>query len=409
MTVEAVLSAVGSANEGAVGGATNGAIGGAVDSANNDAVGSTVGGAADGAVGGADDGALNGGGEAGPVGILLSNLGTPDAPTPAALKPYLKQFLSDRRVVDLPRWLWLPVLHCIVLRTRPATAAQAYAKIWTEDGSPLRAHTQAQAAALADALRGALVEPTELKAHQGEGDYPGLPKDAVAVEYGFRYGQPSIADALDALIRRGARKVLVLPLYPQYAAATVGSTFDAVAAHLGTLRWVPALRFVAGYHDHPKYIAALADSIRAFQAEHGAADRLLFSYHGILERNRDSGDPYFHQCHATTQLTAAQLGLEEGSYMTAFQSRFGPEEWLKPYTDDILPQWAADGARSVQVICPGFAADCLETLEEVDMRYRELFLNAGGNRFDYIPALNSSPWHVEMMTALAAENLHGWV
>ena len=327
------------------------------------------------------------------VGILVTNLGTPAAPTPKAVRPYLREFLSDRRVVDLPRWLWWPVLNGIVLRTRPASTAAAYAKIWTEKGSPLLLHTRGQAAALEAAL-----------GRDGTGGIG----DSIAVEWGFRYGHPAIAEALDALIQRGVRKLLVLPMYPHYAASTVGSTFDAVSAHLQSLRWVPELRFVSCYHDHPKFIAGIADSIRAFQEAQGPAERLLFSYHGIPERYRDSGDPYFCQCHKTTRLVAERLGLEEGAYLTAFQSRFGPEEWLQPYTDEVLPQWAGEGVRHARVICPGFAADCLETLEEVDIRYRELFLGAGGERFDYIPALNSSPAQIDLMTALAMENMRGW-
>jgi len=323
------------------------------------------------------------------LGILLTNLGTPEAPTASALRPYLKQFLSDRRVVDLPRWLWWPILNLIVLNVRPRKSAAAYARVWTKAGSPLLVHTAAQARA----LRGALQDP---------------PGDRAIVEFGFRYGRPSIAAAVESLQDRGARKLLVLPLFPQYNGPTTGSTFDALADCLKTRRWVPELRMVTHYHDHPRYIAAVAGSIKAHWGEHGRAERLLLSYHGIPERYRDSGDPYYCQCLKTTRLVAEALGLAEGEYLTAFQSRFGREEWIKPYTDEVLTDWARAGVGSVQAICPGFAADCLETLEEVALQYRDLFLESGGRRFEYIPALNSGAAQTELMTALVRDHLGGW-
>jgi ferrochelatase len=328
--------------------------------------------------------------QAGKIGVLVTNLGTPTAPTARALRPYLRQFLSDRRVVDLPRILWWPLLNGVILNVRPRRSAEAYAKIWTDEGSPLFVHTRDQARELGRVLESSL-------------------GDRVLVDFGFRYGEPSIPSAIDALVERGARQLLVLPLYPQYSGPTVGSTLDAVAAHLTQQRWVPDIRFVTHYHDHPGYIAALAESIQAHWEQHGRADKLLFSYHGIPERYRDSGDPYYCECLKTTRLVAENLGLEEGSYELAFQSRFGPGEWVKPYTDKVLAEWAEGGVGSVQVICPAFSADCLETLEEIDIQYRVLFLNHGGQRFEYIPALNTAPAHIALMAELVERNLQGWL
>jgi len=323
------------------------------------------------------------------IGILVTNLGTPEAPTAAALRPYLKQFPSDRPVVDLSRWLWWPILNLIILRVRPRRSAQAYKKVWTEQGSPLLVHTRDQANALQELL---------------EQDFAG----DLVVEFGFRYGQPSIASAVDRLLERGARKLLVLPLYPQYSAATGASTFDALAEDLCSRRWVPDLRMVTHYHDHPAYITALANSVRAYWQEHGRADEFLMSFHGIPERCRDSGDPYYCECLKTGRLLGEALGLVETEYRVSFQSRFGREEWIKPYTDEVLVEMANTGTRSVQVICPGFAADCLETLEEIAIQYAEVFCEAGGERLDYIPALNSQPEHIKMLRSLVVENLQGW-
>jgi ferrochelatase len=322
----------------------------------------------------------------GKIGVLVTNLGTPTAATASALRPYLKQFLSDPRVVELPRVLWWLVLNLVILRLRPRRSARAYAKVWTDEGSPLLVHTRAQAAALAEGLAR---------------EYG----DELVLEYGFRYGEPSIATALQSLIDRGARKLLVLPLYPQYSGTTGGSTFDALAADLAARRWVPDLRLVMHYHDHAGYIAALAGSIRHHWQDRGRADKLIISYHGIPERYRDDGDPYYCQCLKTTRLLVGELGLTETDYRLCFQSRFGYAEWVKPYTDVVLQELAQTGVRSVQVVCPGFAADCLETLEEIAIRYRGLFEAAGGERFEYIPALNSEPAHIEFLQQLVRENL----
>jgi ferrochelatase len=233
--------------------------------------------------------------------------------------------------------------------------------------------------------------------------------ERVIVDFAMRYGAPDIAGTLQSMLDRGVTKLLVLPLYPQYSGATTGSTFDALAADFTRRRWLPQLRFVSQYHDHPAYIAAVANSIRDHRARHGSADKLLFSYHGEPRRYLDQGDPYHCQCHKTTRLVAAHLGLKESDYMTTFQSRFGKAEWLQPYTEAILKALPGQGVKSVQVVCPGFAADCLETLEEIDEENRDYFLAAGGDRFDYIPCLNSEPGHIDALALIIAGQLSGWL
>jgi ferrochelatase len=324
------------------------------------------------------------------VGVLITNLGTPEAPTRKALRPYLKQFLSDPRVVEVPRLLWWFILNGIILNIRPSRSAKAYATVWTDRGSPLMFHTRDQAEKLQDAL----------KAQLG---------DEVVVDFAMRYGSPSIDSVLERMLKGGVRKLLVMPLYPQYSGPTTGSTFDAIAADFTGRRWLPQLRFVSHYCDHPGYIAALAASIMEYRAEHGSADKLIFSYHGEPRRYLDQGDPYHCQCLKTTRLVAETLGLPEGQYMTTFQSRFGREEWLQPYTDETLKALPGEGVKSVQVICPGFSADCLETLEEIGVENRDYFVEAGGESYAYIPCLNSDPAHIEALSRLAAENLHGWL
>ncbi len=328
--------------------------------------------------------------DTGKVGVLLTNLGTPDAPETGALRRYLREFLSDPRVVEVPRLLWWCILNLIILRVRPARSAAAYRTVWTDEGSPLMLHT----AALTAALRDKMAERFG---------------DAVRVEFAMRYGNPAISEVADDMLRRGVDKLLVLPLFPQYSGATGGSTFDAIGAELRRRRQVPALRFVDNYHDHPDYIGALALSIRDYQAEHGKPDKLLFSYHGVPKRYCDEGDPYFCHCHNTTRLVAELLDLGEDDYMTVFQSRFGREEWLQPYTDETLKALPGEGVKSVQVICPGFSADCLETIEEIGEENREYFEEAGGSEFGYIPCLNSSDEHVAALAQLLEEELAGWV
>ena len=322
------------------------------------------------------------------TGILLANLGTPDAPTPAAVRRYLAEFLWDSRVVEIPRLLWWLILHGIILRVRPAQSARKYQLIWTPDGSPLLAISRRQSAAIATQLAERCPGP-------------------VRVALGMRYGNPSIASALAELRAAGARRLLVLPLYPQYSAATVASTFDAVAAELRTWRWLPELRLITHYHDDPGYLDALADSIRAADIGH-AGERLLFSFHGLPQRNLFAGDPYHCQCHKTARLVAERLELSPEQWAVAFQSRFGRARWLQPYTSALLADWAKAGVKSVAVVCPGFAADCLETLEEIAVENRQVFLDAGGEQYCYLPALNDAPLHIEMLSGLISRHAAGW-
>lgn len=311
------------------------------------------------------------------TGILVSNLGTPDAPTPEALKRYLREFLKDPRVIDLPRWKWLPLLELLILPRRAPRSAEAYRKVWTPDGSPLLSISKRQRDLLAKTL--------------------GLP-----VALGMRYGNPSIAAALRELA--GCARILVLPLYPQYAAATTASTFDALGDQLRRLRVVPEIRTVRSYHDDPGYIRALAGSVREAWAD-GEPERLLLSFHGLPKRYVDLGDPYRRECEETARLLSAELGR---GCTVAFQSRFGREEWLRPYTDETLAAWGQKKVASVDVLCPGFSADCLETIEEIGQENREIFQHAGGGRFRYVPALNDRADHVEALAAVARRNLQGW-
>ena len=317
----------------------------------------------------------------GGLGVLLTNLGTPDAATPAALRRYLAEFLADPDVVTLPRLLWLPILYGVVLRTRPAKSAEAYARVWTPAGSPLLVNTRALAEKLSATLRQRLGTQT-------------------ALAVGMRYGNPSLSAALMELKHAGVDKLLVLPLYPQYARATTGSTETAVAKTLLKLHWSPAVKLVRDYHDQPAYIAALAESVREHWAEHGRGRKLIMSFHGIPKQVSDAGDPYAGQCAVTARLLAERLGLAEDEWRLAFQSRFGPAEWLQPYTDVTLRELAAAGETSVDVICPGFAADCLETLEEIALRYAESFREAGGKELHYIPALNAADAQVRALVEL---------
>ena len=322
------------------------------------------------------------------TGILLTNLGTPDAPTPAALRKYLAEFLSDPRVIETPRWLWWPILHGVILRLRPRRSARAYREIWTDAGSPLLVISEKQRRAIRSVLA----------------DEVGAP---LHIELGMRYGNPSIRSALEKLRSDHIDKLLVLPLYPQYSAATTASTFDALADVLKTWRRIPGLRMVRSYHDDPGYIAALAESIRNHWAQHGKPDKLLFSFHGLPRTYVLAGDPYQDECIATARLAARQLDLREDTWEVSFQSRFGPLEWLQPYTDKLLQEWGKSGIGHVQVTCPGFAADCLETLEEIEIQNREFFLSAGGKVFSYIPALNDSPRHIAALCNIIRKRVQG--
>lgn len=320
------------------------------------------------------------------TGLLLVNLGTPDAPDAPALRRYLAEFLGDRRVVDLPRLVWWPILHGIILRTRPAKSAEKYAKIWTPEGSPLKVHTEKQA----KLLKG-------LIGHRGIGN--------VTVAWAMRYGQPSIAAALDRLRDEGVRRIVVVPLYPQYAGSTTASTQDAVAAWQRRNSGAPEIVEIADYHDHPGYLGALAQSVRDHWRENGRPDRLVMSFHGIPKRAVERGDPYETQCSRSASLLARALNLAEGEWQLTFQSRFGAAEWLQPYTQPTLEALAREGVKVVDVICPGFAADCLETLEEIDMECRAAFLAAGGREFRYIPCLNERPDWIEALADLVLPKL----
>lgn len=319
------------------------------------------------------------------TGILLTNLGTPDAPTPKALKRYLKEFLWDPRVVEEPRWKWWLILNAVILNIRPSRSAKSYQSVWTDKGSPLMVHSLDQQAALQKLLG-----------------------DRVHVELAMRYGNPSIAAGLQALREKGCSRILVFPLYPQYSASTTASTFDAVADEFKQWRRVPELRMISSYHDHPAYIDALASSVRKHWETHGRADRLLMSFHGIPQRYFDNGDPYPCMCSKTGRLLAEALELKEGEWFVAFQSRFGREKWITPYTDETLKTWAAEGIGRVDVICPGFSADCLETIEEIKVENRDYFMEAGGKEFHYIPALNSDAAHMKALADIAYLHLEGW-
>ena len=325
------------------------------------------------------------------VGILLTNLGTPEAPTTKALRKYLGEFLWDPRVVEIPRPVWWLILNLIILRTRPKQSAETYAKIWMQEGSPLLVYTKAQAAA----VRAKIVELGKA--------------EACEVEFAMRYGQPSIESALTKLQEKNVTRVLVLPLYPQYSGATTGSTFDAVAKTLSKLRWMPELRFVNQYADNEQYIDACAQQISTFWQTHSKSEKLIFSFHGLPKKCLLKGDPYHCQCHKTARLIAEKLDLHEDQWQLTFQSRFGREEWLKPYTDKTLEQLGKEKkVKSVDVFCPGFSADCVETLEEIDMLNREVFLDAGGESFQYIPALNDCAAHVEAIYQIARQHTQGW-
>ena len=328
--------------------------------------------------------------EADSLGILVTNLGTPDSLQTRDVRRYLKEFLWDPRVVEVPRPLWWLMLNLIILNTRPRRSAAAYAKIWTAEGSPLLTISQREVQALQSQLDRLLDAP-------------------VKVVLAMRYGNPSIAAGLEQLRTAGARRILVLPLYPQYSASTTASTFDAVSLELRRWRWLPELRFVNHYHDEPAYIDALAESAREYWSVNGEPDKLLMSFHGIPKAYFLAGDPYFCECHKTARLLAEKLELAEHRWQLSFQSRLGPKEWLKPYTDHSLQAMAKEGIRNVHVMCPGFSADCLETLEEIAMENRDTFLAAGGENYGYIACLNDRPSHIAMLAELVMKHVQGWL
>ncbi|HEX8988051.1 MAG TPA: ferrochelatase [Rhodocyclaceae bacterium] len=316
--------------------------------------------------------------------ILLANLGTPDAPTAPALRRYLAEFLGDRRVVDLPRWLWLPILHGIILRTRPAQSAAKYAKIWTAEGSPLKVHTERQAKLLSGFCFAAGDRETR-------------------VAWAMRYGAPALAEALDRLAGDGAQRIVILPLYPQYAGSTTASVYDAVDAWRARRPQAPELVRIEDYGADARYIAALAASVREHWQAHGRPEKLVMSFHGIPKKAVERGDPYADQCRRTAALLADALGLARQDWQMTFQSRFGRAEWLQPYTQPTLEELARSGIRRVDVMCPGFVADCLETLEEIGMECRDAFLAAGGADYRYIPCLNERPDWIAALAAIARD------
>lgn len=318
-------------------------------------------------------------------GVLLVNLGTPDAPTPEAVKRYLAEFLHDHRVVDLTRWLWCPILHGIILQVRPKRVAKAYAGVWTDKGSPLLAISLQQQAAIKAEL------------NQRGLDLP--------VELAMTYGNPSIDKGLQVLVDQGVEEVIVLPLYPQYSATTTGAVFDKLAKVIAKRPEFPAISFIRDYYRRDRYLEALAQSVKDHWQEHGKGERLLISFHGIPKRYADNGDPYPQHCHYTAEQLALRLGLDAGEWLCSFQSRFGREEWLQPYTDKTLEQWGAEIGQ-VDVICPAFAADCLETLEEIQVENREIFCEAGGESLSYIPALNDREDHISLLADLIQEKVH---
>jgi protoporphyrin/coproporphyrin ferrochelatase len=330
------------------------------------------------------------------IGVLLVNLGTPDEPTPSAVRRYLAEFLSDRRVVEIPPLIWKIILHSIILRTRPAKSAAKYKKVWTNEGSPLLVWTNRQA----QYLRGHLGE--QLKSL-------GLPSDLVKIEVGMRYGNPSLASAWEKLKAQQCDRLLVLPMYPQYAGSTTATANDVVFDLLKRERFQPAVRTMQTWHDDPNYIDALAKHIGAYWQKHGRPQKLLMTFHGVPKFTLMKGDPYHCLCHVTGRLLAVRLGLKEDEWMLPFQSRFGKAEWLKPYTDETLKALPKQGVKSLHVVCPGFPADCLETLEEIAMEGKEDFMHAGGEKYEYIPALNDDANLIKALGDLTLRHLQGWL
>ena len=322
------------------------------------------------------------------LGVLVVNLGTPDAPTPAAVRRYLAEFLWDPRVVELPRALWWLVLHFVILRFRPRRSAEAYSKIWTTEGSPLLLHSQA----ITDGIRQRLATRFE----------------ELNVELAMSYGQPSIRSALGRLFDANMSRLVVLPLYPQYSGTTTASVFDAVTRVLSERRWVPELRFINQYHDVPGFIDAHAANIREFWQQHGRGDKLMFSFHGVPRQTLIKGDPYHCQCQKTARLVAEALDLADADWLVTFQSRVGRAEWLRPYTDETVSRLGSQNLERLDVTCPGFAADCLETLEEIAMQNAEIFVESGGGQLRYIPALNARTDHVAFLAELVTSQIGDW-
>jgi len=323
------------------------------------------------------------------LGILLVNLGTPDEATPRSVRKYLAEFLRDTRVVEIPRLIWWPILYLVVLIKRPKESAEKYKKIWTEQGSPLMHYSRRQAQFVEKVLTNKFSGP-------------------ISVALAMRYGNPSIESELNELRRQGVQRLLVLPLYPQYSGTSTASVFDEVTRVLRQWRWIPEVRFVNDYHDHKLYIDALVKSVTHHWEQNKAGDILVFSFHGIPQRNFDKGDPYFCQCQKTARLVADQLELPDHRWQVVFQSRFGRTKWLQPYCSETLSELPKLGRKNIDVICPGFASDCLETLEEINIENKEIFMQAGGQSFNYIPALNDNPSHMQALCTIISQHTFGW-
>ena len=324
------------------------------------------------------------------TGVLLINLGTPDAPTAQALRPYLKEFLSNRRVIEMPRLIWWPILHGFILPFRPKESAGKYAKIWMPEGSPLKVHTERQTRLLREALQSRFNNPP-------------------IVEYAMNIGKPSVATVMANMQAQGCDRILVIPLFPQYAASSTAAAMDNVFDVLGTMRNQPAIRTVKHYHDHPGYIAALAQNVRDYWATQGQPDKLIISFHGTPRASLDKGDPYHCYCQKTGRLLAEALALQTEQYAVCFQSRFGKAQWLTPYTAVTLEELGQAQTRRVDIICPGFVSDCLETLEEIAIEAKHTFIQAGGQEFHYIPCLNERHDWIEALADIASANLQGWL
>lgn len=326
------------------------------------------------------------------VGIILANLGTPDSPTPAALRKYLQQFLMDRRVVEIPRFIWCWILHFIILVFRPSASAKKYASIWTKNGSPLFVNLMKQKKVFEQKIKKKYKQP-------------------IVTEIGMSYGQPSIASAVEKLKQQNCTKILFFPLYPQYASSSSGAAFDGLFKKLIRVRNIPEIRIIRNYHDHPAYIKALVSSISKHWKKNGKPNKLVFSFHGVPKKSLMDGDPYHCECHKTARLVAESLNLNDDQFLVCFQSRFGKAEWLKPYFAEKIKLLGEEKSLKVDVICPGFSSDCLETLEEINMEGKEIFSENGGDakKYSYIPALNDNELWIEAMLSISDNHLNGWI
>ena len=322
------------------------------------------------------------------IGILITNLGTPDKPNKEALKTYLKEFLSDPRIIEIPKLIWQAILRLIILNLRPQKSAKLYKSIWKKEGGPLLVMLKKQKRGIKKVLQNKLKN--------------------IKIEIGMRYGNPSIKLGLENLRRKSCRKILVLPLYPQYCAATTGSTFDKVTEILRKWRWIPEIRFVNNYFEESMYIECLVKSIKESWKKSGKTQKLIFSYHGVPKKYLLKGDPYYCFCQKTTRLVAERMKLKKKDYITTFQSKFGPGEWLQPYTDKTLEELPKKGIKKIHILSPGFSSDCLETLEELEVQNKENFLSSGGERYNYIKCLNDDPQHLKMLGFLILNHIKGW-